>query len=518
MADKKDDPGDCKVCFMRFDTEVRRPRMLVSCGHSFCSICITNMIKDNSTILCPSCRTEQALTEAEQLPINFALLELVDSDNSSSESVVTDQHLRTSIDPLIRAPVLNAGHCEDHGQYKLFQCTTCAEYICHVCTVVDHPSSTCTVISIKKSVDDSKMLHTNSISTDINKCKEVTDHLENYDAYLETWIKDHEDHISQLKAEVQLHKDMMQKLRDERERIKRTLDEGLQKMESLEAEQTNLGASFTLQEVSDAVCDALHVQTDTRNWNLQCTEQFPETSLVSSSLKMHTVTAFALDMMRNYDQENSTEAQDRTDRDQDITTTGQERTINSQEPSASIKEKLIALMQTKGLSEATPGDNNPSANVSGAEAPEAGVGSLGGGTPHPPLTRAPPFTHLHAYCSGGHSDYPTQLAKWASYYRSYGMHREAEIMEQQARSIMDHLKGTGPPAPAPGVMAAAAVVPVTCPPLTQPCNYSQEWIDYYHLHGMHEEAHLLEQQMQTLKRDGSNPGTFAPQPPYYGGY
>ncbi|XP_042217605.1 uncharacterized RING finger protein ZK945.4-like isoform X2 [Homarus americanus] len=441
MADKKDDPRDCKVCFMKFDSEARRPRVLVSCGHSFCSVCITNLIKDNSTLLCPSCRAEQGLTCAEQLPVNFGLLELVDSDkDSSSDSLVADRTSSTNFESTGKVPVLNAGHCEEHGQYKLFRCTTCAQYICHVCTVVEHPNSTCTVISVKKALEDLKELHKGVISSELSDLEEVTDHLETYDAYLATWIGDHEDHICQLSAELQLHNDIIQELQEEREKIKVVLDDGQHKKECLKASQDHLEASNTVQDVSDAVDETLHCQTVTKYWNLQCTEQFPKKALISSSLKMHAVTAFALDMMKNYDNENTEEDKDE-DRNID-NNTDDDKAISEQVSSLSIKEKLIEVMQEKGLSESNSGNNTPPPlTINGAEggAPEVRVGGSVGEVPHPPLSRAPPFPNPNSYCPSGRPDLHTQ---WINYYRSLGMHREADSLEQQARSLM---RGGGGP-------------------------------------------------------------------------
>lgn len=62
---------DCKVCLARFNKRKRRPRVL-SCGHTFCSYCITTLIVREKSLLCPNCRKPQGkVTSATDLPINF---------------------------------------------------------------------------------------------------------------------------------------------------------------------------------------------------------------------------------------------------------------------------------------------------------------------------------------------------------------------------------------------------------------------------------------------------------------
>ncbi|XP_069193628.1 tripartite motif containing 13-like [Procambarus clarkii] len=73
MMDNK--PEECSVCFNDYAENRLRPRTL-PCGHTFCSQCIDNAIK-NGQLTCPSCRAEHAATASTQFPINYAVEALV---------------------------------------------------------------------------------------------------------------------------------------------------------------------------------------------------------------------------------------------------------------------------------------------------------------------------------------------------------------------------------------------------------------------------------------------------------
>nr|XP_045588216.1 RING finger protein 208-like [Procambarus clarkii] len=68
-------PEECSVCFNNYDDNQLRPRTLL-CGHTFCSQCINNAIK-NGQLTCPSCRAQHAATAATQFPINYGMEALI---------------------------------------------------------------------------------------------------------------------------------------------------------------------------------------------------------------------------------------------------------------------------------------------------------------------------------------------------------------------------------------------------------------------------------------------------------
>ncbi|KRT81854.1 K Homology domain containing protein [Oryctes borbonicus] len=95
--------------------------------------------------------------------------------------------------------------------------------------------------------------------------------------------------------------------------------------------------------------------------------------------------------------------------------------------------------------------------------------------------------------TGTQPDYSLQ---WAEYYRSLGMIREAEMIEQQAKNKTMAGAPTAPMQPAPATQSAAVPQqPATTSSSAQP-DYSAQWAEYYRSLGKHKEAEAIEAQMK----------------------
>jgi len=98
----------------------------------------------------------------------------------------------------------------------------------------------------------------------------------------------------------------------------------------------------------------------------------------------------------------------------------------------------------------------------------------------------------------GQADYSQQ---WIEYYRSLGMHNEADAIEQQTKAKAA-VAGGSVPGSAPGLMGGPAQVPQQQAP-AQPAqqngqpDYSAQWAQYYRSMGKIKEAELIEQQMKS---------------------
>ncbi|XP_054275298.1 far upstream element-binding protein 3-like isoform X2 [Macrosteles quadrilineatus] len=93
---------------------------------------------------------------------------------------------------------------------------------------------------------------------------------------------------------------------------------------------------------------------------------------------------------------------------------------------------------------------------------------------------------------------PDYSAQWVDYYRSLGMHREAEVIEQQAKANKGAMPG-GAAQGAPGVagqpQAQSQPVAAAAAQNGQP-DYSAQWADYYRSIGKLKEAEAIEATMK----------------------
>merc|ERR1719450_1106833 len=124
-----------------------------------------------------------------------------------------------------------------------------------------------------------------------------------------------------------------------------------------------------------------------------------------------------------------------------------------------------------------------------------GGGGRGGGGGGPPQAGGPAINP-----ATGQPDYSAQ---WADYYRSLGMGKEAEMIEQQM-----HPGGPGGHQPAQQPAAPAVAQAASAP------DYSAQWADYYRSIGKVKEAEQIEAQIRA-KGSGGGPSPGQPQPQTY---
>ncbi|KAL7632966.1 UNVERIFIED_CONTAM: hypothetical protein RMT77_016676 [Armadillidium vulgare] len=65
----------CNICAQVFDGLHFIPKMLIKCGHTFCSPCLIKLLQENPR--CPNCRAEIKEIESS-LPVNYGILKAVD--------------------------------------------------------------------------------------------------------------------------------------------------------------------------------------------------------------------------------------------------------------------------------------------------------------------------------------------------------------------------------------------------------------------------------------------------------
>lgn len=180
VADFKDTFLECPVCVEHFNQTGRRPRLLNSCLHAFCTSCLQTLLskEGGSKITCPLCRHVQTVKgNANTLPIDPVRDKLTEylqiklekktlctdcPDGNEAEfrcqeclsyictachsahrrHRLTKNHKVITLDELLRDPQAHfqRGHfCESHPTHQIeFYCNTDEHLCCVSCCIVDH--------------------------------------------------------------------------------------------------------------------------------------------------------------------------------------------------------------------------------------------------------------------------------------------------------------------------------------------------------------------------------------------
>ena len=96
-ANNNYDETRCPSCKQFYNEDIRIPRILLNCGHTICSNCISNSINSSSILKCPEDLTEyQNVSALSSFPINKTLMKLLHkiSENNKREK---DKNLNLNI-------------------------------------------------------------------------------------------------------------------------------------------------------------------------------------------------------------------------------------------------------------------------------------------------------------------------------------------------------------------------------------------------------------------------------------
>ncbi|XP_069192276.1 tripartite motif-containing protein 5-like isoform X2 [Procambarus clarkii] len=248
MMDNK--PEECSVCFNDYAENRLRPRTL-PCGHTFCSQCIDNAIK-NGQLTCPSCRAEHAATASTQFPINYA------------------------VEALVR-------------KLKNIQLTTE-----EVVPAKPYEGSAKGISKTLRSMVQEQM---SSISRLITSCEEVLSQLGEYRGQLGDWKTHHLQLQDRLYALVEQNKSAMKLLELEDTSVVDMTTQGEEGKTQLQAMLGSLNTVNTAQEVFMTINEVDQCNMEVENWLRKCQELFPDVKTVHTSVKVQETIKEALEMM-----------------------------------------------------------------------------------------------------------------------------------------------------------------------------------------------------------------------------
>ena len=113
------DALNCPVCRERF----RSPKVLPSCGHTFCMRCLQDLISEerNSRIKCPLCRKEYRIPQSgvKGFPDNFSINRLLDEASLKGKAIL-------------------CGQCSQSQCFPLEKCQHCDKTLCIECQIMHY--------------------------------------------------------------------------------------------------------------------------------------------------------------------------------------------------------------------------------------------------------------------------------------------------------------------------------------------------------------------------------------------
>lgn len=234
---------DCKVCLDRFNEEDKRPRY-IPCGHTFCSFCLSNLMKSGS-LSCPTCRARHSAPDIAQFPIAYLVEELI--KNCS---------VRRS---LARAGATSSLAESNNGERK----------------------------TISKKLTSLKEEQQESMDVVDETCEKVFTDLAMYKAALVHWQSDHDKYVDKItKLMIEPNEELRRLLADEKQAIEDRWQEGLELQGDLCMALSALSDAETAQQVVTAIDAADQRQTKAEEWIETCHEGFPNIALAHKSIKV----------------------------------------------------------------------------------------------------------------------------------------------------------------------------------------------------------------------------------------
>ncbi|XP_069193720.1 tripartite motif-containing protein 59-like [Procambarus clarkii] len=227
-------PEECSLCFNNYEDNLLRPRTL-PCGHTFCSQCIDNAIK-NGQLTCPRCLAQHAATAATQFSINYGMEALIRKLKG----------IEVEPGKPIKAPA--------RGISK----------------------------TLRSLVQEQKSI----ISSLITSCEEVLSQLGEYRGQLGDWKTHHLQLQDRLYALVEQNKSAIKLLELEDTSVMDMTTQGEEGKTQLQAMLGNLDTVNTPQEVDTTIDTAVGCKMKVEDWLEKCQELFPDVKTVHTSVKV----------------------------------------------------------------------------------------------------------------------------------------------------------------------------------------------------------------------------------------
>ncbi|XP_047475093.1 tripartite motif-containing protein 65-like [Penaeus chinensis] len=234
----------CTICEEQYNDQ-RNPRAL-SCGHSFCSICLNQLFVQNSRH-CPECRTHIRNASVNDIPVNYSLLRLVRAQAAQTPKSAP----KPGVNP-------NGGECQAHGNIMFFWCVKCFTWVCRDCLVLDHPESprgTCVIKASEQATADMIETDNRKVTGLILEIEKIIKMMESGKLYLENQKKQTENKISALQKQIVTLETSFQGYTDKEQEVNKNVTDMKTWIVKLQESMVQTAKAVTPQEAKDILSD-----------------------------------------------------------------------------------------------------------------------------------------------------------------------------------------------------------------------------------------------------------------------
>ena len=185
----------CGICTQKFDTQSDLSPRRLECAHTFCEICISQLIELESN--CPRCQIKINYNDVNKIALNETIIALLALNVEEEPKKPKEGNLAYE------------GICLKHDCKNQFACITCYELICGTCTYSDHKS--CKTDYLKEALkvikDEKSNIQLKTKDAIINKKDKDEKNLDIYKKELVVMkekVKNLEDHIEKIEKNLDL--------------------------------------------------------------------------------------------------------------------------------------------------------------------------------------------------------------------------------------------------------------------------------------------------------------------------
>ena len=135
----------CQFCGFKYNVGERIPRILVHCGHTLCTNCISEL-HHQDRVRCPICRKLiKNLDSAERLPLNINILfEIVQKDK-----MLKDCNFDFDGEQNLDEADMKGKFCTEHEDRIMhFYCSNHKTMFCRECIKMYHSDDECFVVDL----------------------------------------------------------------------------------------------------------------------------------------------------------------------------------------------------------------------------------------------------------------------------------------------------------------------------------------------------------------------------------